>query len=363
MRDGVIGEWDDVLPSCPVKLAERVEHIAYDVPACKRSAAVDMEGQYIEGTISGRAEVYYLGETVTASVEGVDPLVWSHITTSDIDQGRFLGASDYAAVVVGSRIANDVFKQPLPLNRVITIEGTTFKIVGILKESGSGFGGGGGDSSIIMPIEAARAVLDREGKDVDSITVKVADDTLIDDTMDAIDQKLMLFRHVTDRTKDYTITSSKSIQETISSTTETMTLFLGAIAAVSLLVGAVGIANTMFTTVLEKTKEIGIMKAIGARNRDIMMIFMLNSALVGLVGGVLGVILGTFASGLMGSASTGTTGGGGFGGVGNIFGMTLVTPSLVFYAMVIAVGIGMVAGLIPAYRASKLRPVDALRYE
>ncbi len=319
--------------------------------------------EYIQGTISGRAELYYLGETVTASVDGVDPLVWSHITTSELDQGRFLGASDYAAVVVGSRIANDVFKQSLPLNRVISIDGTNFKIVGILKESGSGFGGGGGDASVIMPIEAARSILDKEGKDVDSITVKVADETMIDDTMDAIDQKLMLFRHVTDRTKDYTLTSSKSTQETISSTMETMTLFLGAIAAVSLLVGAVGIANTMFTTVLEKTKEIGIMKAIGAKNRDIMMIFMLNSALVGLVGGALGVILGTFASGLMGSTSMTTTGGGAFGGMGSIFSNTLVTPSLVFYAMLIAVGIGMVAGLVPAYRASRLRPVDALRYE
>ncbi|MBN2331342.1 MAG: FtsX-like permease family protein, partial [Candidatus Aenigmarchaeota archaeon] len=109
-------------------------------------------------------------------------------------------------------------------------------------------------------------------------------------------------------------------------------------------------------------KEIGIMKAIGAKNRDIMMIFMLNSALVGFVGGVFGVVVGTLASGLMDfSGDTATAGIG--GGMGRMFGSTLVTPSLVFYAMAISIGIGMVAGLIPAYRASKLKPVDALRYE
>jgi len=164
---------------------------------------------------------------------------------------------------------------------------------------------------------------------------------------------------VTDRTKDFTVSSSSSIQETVSSTIETITLFLGAIAAVSLLVGAVGIANTMFTTVLEKTKEIGIMKAIGAKNRDIMVIFLMNSALVGVVGGVIGIILGTLASAIMGGGSMSAGG----GMVGGMFGSTLVTPELLLSAMGIAVGIGMFAGAIPAYRASRLKPVDALRYE
>lgn len=315
--------------------------------------------EYIQGSISGRSEVYYLAEETSTTIEGVDPLVWSHITTSELEQGRFLGPSDFNSVVVGSRIANDVFKQPLALNRVITIEGSSFKVVGILEESGGGFGGSGDDSKIIMPIDAARSILeDKDGDEYDVITIKVANDELVEETMEDIDERLMIQRHVTDRTKDYTITSSISTQEMISETTQTITVFLGAIAAVSLLVGAIGIANTMFTTVLEKTKEIGIMKAIGAKNRDIMVIFMMNSALVGVVGGVIGIILGTIASMFMGGNGTG-----GGAGMMSMMNSTLVTPELLIYAMGIAVGIGMISGAIPAYRASRLKPVDALRYE
>ena len=311
--------------------------------------------EYIQGTVSGRGEMYYLGEKTTISIDGVDPLVWKEMTTSELESGRLLGPSDYNVVVVGSRVAKDTFKQPLTLNRMITLEEKAFKVVGILKESG---GFGGDDNKIIMPIKAARDTLEDVGSDeFDSITLKVANTDDVDQIMEDADKKLMISRHLTERGKDFSIRSAKSTQETMSDITQTMTLFLGAIAAVSLLVGAVGIANTMFTSVLEKTKEIGIMKSIGAKNSDIMMIFLLNSAIVGLVGGLLGICLGTGISSLlpllgmrmMGMGREGMT--------------TVVTPSLLFFALLISIGIGMVAGVIPAYRASKLKPVDALRYE
>ncbi len=311
--------------------------------------------EFIQGIVSGRGEVYYLGEKATVSVDGVDPLVWKEMTTSELESGRFLGPSDYNVVIVGSRIAEDTFKQPLALNRMITIEDKAFKIVGILKESG---GFGGDDNKIIMSIKAARDTLEDVGSDeFDSITLKAANTDDVDQIMEEADKKLMISRHLTEKEKDFRISSAKSTQETMSDITQTMTLFLGAIAAVSLLVGAVGIANTMFTSVLEKTKEIGIMKSIGAKNSDIMMIFLLNSAIVGLVGGLLGICLGTGISSLlpllgmrmMGMGREGMT--------------TVITPMLLIYALLISIGIGMVAGVIPAYRASKLKPVDALRYE
>lgn len=310
--------------------------------------------EFIQGIVSSRGEAYYLGEKASVSIEGVDPLVWSKMTTSELESGRFLGPSDYNMVVVGSRIAESTFKQPLALNRIITIEGTSFKIVGILKESGTG----GDDNKIIMSYKAARGILDDVGPDeFDSIIIKAADSDAIEQIIGDADEKLMISRHVTEREKDFTITSLTSMQERVSETTESTTMFLAAIAAVSLLVGAVGIANTMFTTVLEKTKEIGIMKAIGAKNHDIMMIFMLNSVMVGLVGGVLGVILGSVASLFVSSLGIPMAGRFG-GGAGN-----LITPEIVIFALLIAVGIGMASGVIPAYRASKLKPVDALRYE
>ncbi len=138
--------------------------------------------------------------------------------------------------------------------------------------------------------------------------------------------------------------------------TSSMTLFLGAIAAVSLLVGAVGIANTMFTSVLEKTKEIGTMKAIGAKNRDILMIFLFNSAMVGLVGGILGVALGTFVSTLFPLLGVRMMGGGSDSSL-------YLAPDLMAFGLILAIVIGVASGVVPAYRASKLKPVDALRYE
>jgi putative ABC transport system permease protein len=306
----------------------------------------------IQGTVSGQGEVYYLGEKATVSIEGVDPLFWKEMTTSELESGRFLGPSDYNVVIVGNRIAEDTFKQPLTVNRMITIEDKAFKVVGILQESG---GFGGEDRSIIMPIDAARDTL--EGvvdEEFDSISIKAANTDDVDQIIEEAEQKLLISRHLTESSKDFRISSSQSTLETMSDVTQTISLFLEAIAAVSLLVGSVGIANTMFTSVLEKTKEIGIMKSIGARNSDIMMIFLLNSAIVGLVGGLLGICLGTGISSLVPLLGMRMMGG---------MMTAVVTPMLLVYAVLLAVGIGMAAGVIPAYRASKLKPVDALRYE
>ncbi|VVB81561.1 MacB-like periplasmic core domain protein [uncultured archaeon] len=309
----------------------------------------------VQGIISGRGEAYYLAQTATLSVQGVDPTAYNEMTSAELESGRFLGPSDYNAIVVGYSIASRTFKQPLALNRIITIEGKPFKIVGILKESGSM---GGDDNRIIMPIDAARDTLpDMDPNRLDTIIIKAATADDVDQvTLDA-DTKLMMSRHKTNSTKDYSIRSAKEAQARMASISSTLTLFLGAIAAVSLLVGAIGITNTMFTSVLEKTKEIGIMKAIGAKNRDILMIFMLNAALVGAVGGLLGIALGTLTSKLLPLIGLRLMGGGP-GGM-----TTAVTPQLVILAFAVAVGIGIIAGAIPAYRASKLKPVDALRYE
>jgi putative ABC transport system permease protein len=308
----------------------------------------------IQGTVSGQGEVYYLGEKATISIGGVDPLIWKAMTMSELESGRFLGPSDYNIVVVGNSIAEDTFKQPLIVNRMITIEGKAFKVVGILQESGTF---GEDDRRIIMPIEAARDTLEDVGEEkFNSITIKAENADDVEEIMAEAEQKLLTSRHLTESKKDFRINSPKSMQETITSVTQTMSLFLEVIAAVSLLVGGVSIANTMFTSVLEKTREIGIMKAIGAKNGDIMMIFLLNSAIIGLIGGIVGICLGSAISSLLPLLGMRLMGMGGEM-------TTVITPLLLLYAVLLAMGIGMAAGTIPAYRASKLKPVDALRYE
>ncbi len=178
---------------------------------------------------------------------------------------------------------------------------------------------------------------------------------VLDDTVTELTTSLQAERKVTARTQDFSITSSEAIKEQISSITNTLTVFLGAIAAISLLVGAIGVANSMFTSVLEKTREIGILKALGATNNEVMQVFLFESALFGLVGGILGALLGMLMASLMSmlGLSLGIT--------GSV--TTLVTPQLLVIAIALSTIIGVISGLAPARNASKLNPIEALRHE
>jgi len=316
----------------------------------------------VNGIISGRADTVYLAETVSASIRGVDPLAWKEITTSSLDSGRYLAPGDGNSVVVGYNIANTVFKQPLRINTQISIGGKSFNIVGILQASGGISGLGGDDSAIYMPITAARTVITSlVSNQFSSIQIKVADATAIDQTTSLLSQRLMLSRHVTNSTVDFTITSAAAIQQTLSSVIGTLSLFIGGIAAISLLVGAVGIANTMYMSVLERTKQIGTLKALGTTNSEIMKMFLIESAMIGFIGGLIGVFLGLIASGTLSEIGFRLTGASGRAGAGAS--ATVVSPELVLFAMGFSVLIGMISGFLPARSAAKLQPVEALRYE
>ncbi len=257
----------------------------FDVQVLKGIPDIEL----IDVNIRGNVDVTYLGKTGSVSLTGVDQKVWSQITTLKIEEGRMLDSADQNVVVIGSRLASSYFDQPLGVNKMISIEGNAFRVVGILESQ---------STSIYMPIQMAYQVLDDKDNGVyDSIIVKIKDEDNLDAVIEKIENKLMLSRHVTEKDRDFTVSSNKQIQEQRAEIMASMNMFLIAIAAVSLIVGAVGIANTMFTSVLEKTKQIGIMKAIGARNKDILLIFLFNAGLIGLVGGILGIFLGALLSG------------------------------------------------------------------
>jgi putative ABC transport system permease protein len=306
---------------------------------------------YVNPKIGGRAEVTYLGEKATVSIQGVDEAVWKNFITTKLENGRYLSAADSNVVVLSHGLAHNIFENEVYVNKPVMINEKLFRVVGVLEEGG--FGGG---NTVYMPIFASRAILTEKAADrYDSISVKVSVVDELDMVSTAIKEKLYITRHVTDRTQDFTIISSKDTQQQVQDVLGTFTIFLAAIAAVSLIVGAVGVANTMFTSVLEKTKDIGILKAIGARNEDILTIFLLNSGLVGLVGGVIGVILGWLISLVVPLVIPAGPGGAAI--------QPVVTPTIVIISLLGAIAIGMISGAIPARRGSKLKPVEALRYE
>lgn len=310
--------------------------------------------QYVMGTYSGRTDLSYLTKTSSVSVEGVDPSLWQQFTTTALASGRYLAQGDSNSIVVGYNVANSVFTG-ISVNQQVLINGTIFRVVGILKQSG-----GSDDSNVFMSLSESRIVLgDSNGIDFKSILVKISDTSQTNQTVTDITNSLMMERGILQPNNvDFSVTSPLALQARVTSSLNSISLFLAAIAAISLLVGAIGISNTMFTSVLEKTKEIGIMKAIGAKNKDILMIFLLKSGMLGLVGGIGGVILGILGSlliGQLGGISLGLGRGGAL--------TSYINPWLVIGAFVVSILIGMIAGAIPAYRASKLSPIEALRYE
>ncbi len=315
--------------------------------------------QYVQGTVSGRADLYYLGQNYSLSIQGVDPSVWRFFVTTALESGRYLTAGDSSSpvAVIGNAVARGVFKQDIEVNKQVTLGGFPFRVVGVLNRTDFG----GGDRSVYIPVDWARKVLtDIASDQVSSISVKLSPEGASDPqaVIDEITPRLMATRNVNERTRDFTVTSPAAIRETVGQITGTITLFLGGIAAVSLLVGAVGISNTMYTSVLERTRLIGLLKALGTTNGEVMRLFLVESSLYGLVGGLAGVVIGSAASVVMGTVGLRflpVPGGGGA--------TTVVSPGLILFALTFAMLIGALSGILPARRGSRLSPVEALRYE
>ncbi|MFH1392046.1 MAG: ABC transporter permease [Candidatus Diapherotrites archaeon] len=293
---------------------------------------------YVNEIVSGRGELVFLAEKMNVTIEGVNPVTWTELDNVELESGRFFTASDSSVIVIGGNLANDSFDQEITLGRRVVIEDQTFTVVGILTEG----------RTVYMTQTDAWNVTDTNINVFSSIEAKVKNTDEIETTIDELTSALRLSRRVTEKTQDFSINSSITMQEQVNDMLDTLTLFLAAIAAVSLLVGAIGIANSLFTSVLEKTKEIGILKALGSTEMEILELFLFESALFGLVGGITGIILGLIASYVL-----------------SVFVSlnTYVSIELMAISLLLSVGIGVVAGLIPAKSASKLRPIEALRYE
>ncbi|MDD2439455.1 MAG: ABC transporter permease [Methanosarcinaceae archaeon] len=345
---------------------KRAELTVKDVFTLRRIPGIE----HINVKVNAGTDLEVGGKEIWVYVEGIDPGVWPEITTKKVGEGRMLRPDDLgrAVVVISEELAHEeALERDIRLNQMILLNGKSFRVVGILAKDGGLLGGltGSFGASVFTPYDQVFEIEDAKLKESDNfyerdydvydyIDIKLYENADYDATLEEIEEQLRRSRKVDERTQDFYVSSSKEAIEGTKKLINGLTMFLAFIAGISLLVGSTGIANTMFTSVLEKTKEIGIMKAIGARNEDIRLIFLCNAAFIGLTGGIIGILLGTAVVQvilLLISAKM------------NVPFEFALSIKGTLIASLVSIIVGLIAGYIPAKNASELNPVDALRYE
>ena len=267
----------------------------------------------------------------------------------EVSSGRLLEKNDRKKVVLGSDFTGESFGKPIEIGRTIEIQGESFEVVGIL-ERGESFQV---NSVVLMPEEDLRRILEIEDDIHDLIVVQVQDKDELSEVSEKLENAIRDDRNLDEGEEDFSVQTPEQSIQTINTILVVVNLIVGGIAAISLFVGGVGITNTMYTSVLERTKEIGVMKAVGARNRDVLSLFIVESAFLGLVGGVIGAIIGMILA--LGVAFAVNSA---FPGLS--FGINMSIP-LIAVAILFSLVIGTFSGLFPALQASKMKPVDAFR--
>ncbi|NTV44416.1 MAG: FtsX-like permease family protein [Candidatus Yonathbacteria bacterium] len=301
--------------------------------------------------LSGRYQITAKGTNTNTTVVGVMP-AYTMVRNIEVEEGMFISdnndSSAAKVAVIGPTTRDDLFGEGASaIGQIIRINKLEFKVIGVtVAKGGSGFTNQ--DDMIYIPLESAKRYL--AGSDyVTSIGIQASSADVMTQVQEDITALLLARHHISDSTlADFTVLNQNDLLSTVSSVTSTFTLLLAAIAGISLVVGGIGIMNMMLTTVTERTREIGLRKAIGARRRDISSQFLMESVVLTLIGGVVGVIIG-------GAVSYGLT----------VFGILQTTMSLmsVFVAFGVSAAIGIIFGWYPARRAASLNPIEALRYE
>jgi len=268
----------------------------------------------------------------------------------EADQGRMLQSGDLGKIVIGSNYAygdKNGFDEGIVIGKTVLVQDKRFKVIGILKKKGSFML----DNVVIMYDDDLDDLVGY-GDEVDVIGVLVKDPDLMDRAKEEIEKLLRQRRDVDKGEEDFEVSTPDAILETVNSVLGGVKAFIIIIASISILVGALGIVNTMTTSVLERRKEIGIMKAIGAKNSQVFLQFFFESGMLGLIGGLVGILLGTLISV------------GGVIGINSFIGSEL-SPTIDFIliggALVGSFIVGAVAGIAPAMQAAKQNPVEALR--
>jgi len=307
------------------------------------------EFKYITPMLIGTAQVEYHDEIKFLSVQALPAEGYTESFEDidfDVEEGRMMRKGDKFSVLLGYRVANkDIFDDPIGVRNKINIRGYDFRVIGIMEEIGNSQD----DNALNIDLESYRIIFDEPDK-VDAIMVQSKPGLDMEELKTKVERRLKKARD----DENYQVMTAAQIGEQINSILGIIQVVLVGIAAISLLVGSIGIMNSMYTSVLERTKEIGIMKSIGAKNSDILSLFLIESAIIGFIGGIFGVLLGSGIAYLVGFIADQAG-----------FGLLKVKLDfvIILFGLLFAVGLGMISGIMPARQASKLKPVDALRYE
>ena len=304
--------------------------------------------------LQGKVEVSIPGESTSTSLVAITP-EYHLVQSAEVTQGLPITddqLENYASVVLlGMDVAEELFNRTTDLiGEKVRLNGQVFTVSGVLEEQGAAGFGGSGDDQVLVPLTTAQLrLLKRAFSDeVDLIYVQANNAEGVLAAEEEVAQILRSRHRSTLGEDDFEITTTQSIVDMAETITNTLTLFLGAIAGVSLLVGGIGIMNIMLVTVTERTKEIGLRKAMGARKRDVLSQFLVESSLLSLGGGLIGIMLG-FGIAIM---------------VGRLISIdAVITVEVVLLATMFSAAIGLFFGLYPANRAASLEPVEALRSE
>lgn len=309
------------------------------------------DAQYVSPVASSSFQVVNGNQNWNTQVQGVTP-EYLQIRDLSVSNGSFITENDLTTrnrvAVIGTTVSENLFGEENPVGHVIRVKNQPYRVIGVLESKGQSSMGQDQDDVVIVPLTTA---MDRllGITYVNMINVQVVSQDKMDEVQSNIETLLRQRHHlVGDKENDFQVQNLTSLMTTLNETTTMLTLFLGSIAAISLIVGGIGIMNIMMVSVTERTREIGIRKALGATFKNIMTQFLIESVVIGVIGGLIGV---AFGIGVALAISK-------FGGF-----QTVITIGPILMSFSFSVGIGLFFGIYPARKAALLDPIEALRYE